>query len=180
MSKIKENGKLLIAILWVAASILSLFVSIASYRRPDGTRRVYALQDMPRFGKEVLSKYTGSFRMHIGPWALVLLCVLAVVAIVCALVGIAIMTKQKPVRWPYILTLTGVIGTAIPAIAVFVAVCLSGSYFPGRMTPGFYPIITPIAMVFCLILVIMERKRILRASDSVKASGGLIRRAGDL
>lgn len=184
MEKFKEKFKLYIALIWIAASICSLFVSIVYYQPPESSEKtVYALQDMldgDRFSREVLSQYTAPVRLNVGNWALVLLCVLAVAAILSALIGIVIMTKQRPVLWPFVMTLIGVIGTAIPAIAVFTAVCLSGSLFRGTITPGFYPIVTPIAMIFCLIIILSERKRIKRAAALVKSSGGLIRPAGDL
>lgn len=183
MKKVKETAWVLSSLLWILISVLSLFVSIISYQGEDGITVTYALQDLivgDRFSREVLSQYTGEFHLAIGSWALTLLCVLAVAAILAAFVGVIILSKQRPVKWPYIMTLTGVIGTAIPSIAVFIAVIASISYFPGTISCGFYPIITPIAMAICLITVIREHKRIMRAIDSVNRAKDLIKPAGDL
>ena len=179
----KEKVWVLCALLWIIISILSLFVSIISYQGEDGITVTYSLQDLiagNQFSQEVLSQYTGEFRLEIGSWALTLLCVLAVAAILAAFVGVIILSKQRPVKWPYIMTLSGVIGTAIPSIAVFIAVIASISYFPGTISCGFYPIITPIAMAICLITVIREHKRTMRAIDSVNRAKDLIKPAGDL
>ncbi len=127
----------------------------------------------------MLYRYTGSFRVEIGTWALTLLCVLAACAILAALTGILIMSRQRLVRWPFVMTVIGVVGTAIPALAVLCAVLASASNFPGKITPGFYPIVTPVATILCLCIVIRERKRIRKAVQTARKNA-YIRPAGDL
>lgn len=178
----KENTWLWIALLWIGISVFSMFIGVVSYTTPDGVKTTYALQDLiggESFSKEVLYQYTGGFKVRIGTWALTLLCILAVGAILSALLGILIMSKQKPVRWPFVMTVLGVVGTAIPALLILVATVVSASSFPGRIAPGFYPIVTPIAVLLCLFLVIKERKRIAKANAVVRANA-FIRPGGDL
>ncbi len=101
MRKGTEHTQLWVALLWIVVSIFSLFIGVISYTSPNGTKTTYALQDLingERFSKEVLYQYTGSFRLTIGAWVLTLLCALAAAAILSALIGILIMSKQKPVR----------------------------------------------------------------------------------
>lgn len=182
MKKKKGNTGLWLALLWLTISIFSMFIGVVSYTTPDGVKTTYALQDLiggERFSREVLYQYTGGFKVRIGTWALTLLCILAVGAILSALLGILIMSKQKPVRWPFVMTVIGVVGTAIPAILILVATVVSASSFPGRIAPGFYPIVTPIAVLLCLFLVIKERKRIAKANAVVRANA-FIRPGGDL
>lgn len=183
MKKIKEKVWVLCSLIWITISVSSLFISIISYRGTDGITVTYALQDLldgDRFSKEVLSQYTGDFRLEIGSWGLTVLCILAVAAIFAASIGILILGNQKPVKWPYIMTLLGLIGTAIPSVAVFVAVIASISYFPGTITCGFYPIITPIAMLICFVTVKREHSRVLRAVKASHNVDNLILPAGDL
>ena len=182
MKKFRESIWLWVALFWIVISVASMFISIVSYRTPEGVRTTYAIQhliDGDTFSKEVLSHYTARTRLNVGPWALTALCVLGVGAIVAALTGLLLMSKQKSVRWPFVMTLIGAIGTAVPALAILVGTVLSINYFPGRMSPGFYPIITPIAVAICLVIVIRERRRIVKANAAVK-NNDLIRPAGDL
>ncbi len=179
----KNNPKIRFAImiLLVAISVSTMFFGVISYETPDGVRTTYALQDIisgTRFQNEVLNKYTGSVELYLGPWALTVLCVLAVGAVLAALTGILIMSSQKPVRWPYIMTLFGVVGTAIPSLLIIAAVIVSVSWFPGTISCGLYPIVTPFAMLLCLMTVVHERKRVIRAKKA--ARNAPIVPAGDL
>lgn len=176
MRKGTEHTQLWVALLWIVVSIFSLFIGVISYTSPNGTKTTYALQDLingERFSKEVLYQYTGSFRLTIGDWVLTLLCALAAAAILFALIGILIMSKQKPVRWPFVMTVIGSVGTAIPSVAILVASLISASDFPGKITPGFYPILTPMAVVLCLAIVIKERKRIKQANRDIEKNAYL-------
>lgn len=178
----KENRWVLIALLWLCISVGSLFVGVISYTPPDGTRVTYAIGDLlrdDRFSQEVLRQYTGSFRLEIAPWVLTALCVLAVCAIAAALIGLLILSKQRSLRWPLVMTAVGAVGTAIPALIVLCASLLSASYFPGTITPGYYPIITPPSVALCLFLVAREQRRIKKAAAAAKENV-YIHAAGDL
>ena len=182
MKKKKGNTWLWLALVWLAISIFSMFIGVVSYTTPAGGKTTYALQDLisgNRFTREVLDQYTGSFKVHIGTWALTLLCILAVGAIVSALLGILTMSKQKPLRWPFVMAVVGVVGTSVPAFLILLATVISASSFPGRIAPGFYPIVTPFAVLLCLFIVISERKRIAKANADTKANA-YIRPGGDL
>ena len=90
------------------------------------------------------------------------------------------MSLQRPNTWQFVLALVGIIGTAIPAIIVIIAAPVSQQFLPGTFQFGVYPIITPIAMVLCMITVTQKHKRTqaeLRAAEKAK---GLIRPGGDL
>lgn len=181
MARKKNNLMLWIALVWIVISVLSMFASVVSYSE-NGKTTVYAMQDMidgQRFSKEVLSKYTGEFVIHIGSWAVTLLCIVSICAIVSSIVGILLLSKQRPVTWPFIMTVAGMIGTSIPALLILIATILSAFDFPGTIIPGFYPIITPIAIAFCLFVVVKERKRVKKATAQMKASA-YIAPAGDL
>lgn len=182
MKERKKNAGLWIALVWLLLGVFSMFVSVVSYTTPAGVKTRYAIQDLidgQRFSQEVLRQYTGSFKLEIGSWALTLLCVLAVCAIVSALLGILILSKQRPARWPFVMTVLGVVGTAIPALLILFAALLSASAFPGKIAPGVYPIVTPVAVLLCLLLVTRERKRVARATAAANENSYL-QRGGDL
>ena len=180
MKKYKDQALLLSALGWIILSVISMFLSVVSYTPPGAEKTKYALQDLiggTEFYEEVLSEYTGPLTLKIGTWALTLLCIVAVVSVLAAAAGVILLSRQKPTRWPYIMTLIGMIGTAIPSLLIFAAVLLSLRYFPGKIGLGFYPVITPIAMGLCLWIVVSERRRVMRA---LRNRSPYIHIAGDL
>lgn len=172
-------------LLWIAVSVLSMFISVVKYTKyyPTGKEvTVYAIQDLidgTRFAHEVTYEYTG-YVIPIGEWVITALCILGVVAICAALIGIVILSKQRPVKWPYVMTMIGLVGTAIPSIVILFGVLLSVNYFPGTISCGFYPIVAPIATIICLFTVWRERRRVLAAQAAAEESKELIYMAGDL
>ncbi len=78
------------------------------------------------------------------------------------------------------MALVGISGTAIPAIIVLIAAPVSQQYLPGTFQCGVYPIITPIAMVLCMITVTKKYKRALAEIRAAEKAKGLIRPGGDL
>ena len=180
MKKYKDQVLLFSALGWIALSVVSMFLSVISYTPPDAERTTYALQDIiggTNFYDQVLSEYTGPILVEIGTWALTALCIMAIVSILAASVGIVILSRQRPTKWPYIMTIIGTVGTAIPSLLILTAVLASLHYYPGKISLGFYPIVTPIAMGLCLWIVVTERRRTMRA---LKNRSAYIHRAGDL
>ena len=180
MKKYKDQVLLFSVLGWIVLSVASMFLSVISYTPPDAERTTYALQDIiggTDFYNSVLSEYTGPIPVEIGTWALTALCILAIASILAASVGVVILSRQRPTKWPYIMTLIGTVGTAIPSLLIFASVFVSLHYFPGRIGLGFYPIVTPIAMGLCFWIVVAERHRTMRA---LKNQSSYIHRAGDL
>lgn len=183
--KNKDKLRMLSPLLWIAVSVLSMFVSVIKYTKYSPTGKLvhtYAIQNLldgTRFADEVLSEYTG-YTVYIGKWFITALCVLGVAAICAALIGIVILSKQRPVKWPYVMTVFGLIGTAVPSIVIFIGVLLSVNYYPGTISCGFYPIVTPIAMIICLITVWRERRRVIAARAAAEKASSLIHMAGNL
>lgn len=183
MTRSTEKNMLWVCLMWIAISVASMFVSVISYTQPNGKMTTYALQDLidgKTFSTEVLYEYTGDFRLDIDTWALTALCVLGIAAVLAATIGVIILSKQKPTTWPYVMTLVGVVGTAIPSFLIYASVWISRSDFPGEIGFGLYPVITPIAMLLCLVMVIRERKRKLAAHQATINASAWIRPAGDL
>lgn len=178
----KRSPWTLISLLCILLSVASLFVSVVIYRVPDNPKS-YAIQDMidgETFTKEVMDQFQGKVLMQIDSWVLSVLCVLAALAILAALIGVIILSKQKPTTWPYVMTMIGLVGTAIPSVLLFILCLMSDDYFPHPITCGFYPIVTPIAMVISMITVTLERRRVKKAHMLQQRNSALIRPAGDL
>lgn len=166
----------------IIASVASVFLPVLTYKYPSGETASFNIWGFiePVELSKILHTYSGSFVVNIDQVVVTILAVAAVLAIIAAFVGVITMSLQRPNTWQFVLALVGIIGTAIPSVLVFLAVILSKDYFPGTFSFGVYPIITPIAMVMCMITVTRKHKRTqaeLRAAEKAK---GLIRRGGDL
>lgn len=190
-----EKSKILIPVSFgaLAMSILSVFFSIIFYMAgsgPDkGTRygfNLIRLLDGRSYVELVQKEYRGGslWGLNVDKGTsnilLGLLCLIGILAIVLSIAGLISMTKQYESAWPFRLTLAGIICTAIPAIAIFAAVCMSGDWFYGTMQVGAYVYITPPAMLVSWAAVV-KRHRLTQEEIRVqKAAGKYIRPAGDL
>ncbi len=188
----KDNVKWLMPVLaCIVASVLSLFLPVLVYEtdcpcchRCPGTYSAsfniisFAAQSLEL--QDILADYSGPLHMNIDRVWLTLLAILAVLAIVAALVGVCTMSLQRPNKWQFIMALGGIIGTAIPAFIVLLAVVLSQEYFPGTFRCGVYPIVTPVAMVMCMLTVTKKHKRTQEEILAAERAKDLIRPGGDL
>ena len=118
--------------------------------------------------------------MYIDKVWLTILAVLAVLAIILAFIGVITMSLQRPNTWQFVMALVGIIGTALPAIIVIIAAPVSQRYLPGTFSFGVYPIITPIAMILCMITVTKKHKKTQAEIRAAEKAKGLIRPGGDL
>ena len=180
----KKNIQWLLPVLTcIVASITSVFLPVLTYIYPNGRKVAFNLFGFTEPSQDlldILASYNGPYEMYIPEIWLTILAVLAVLAIIAAFVGVITMSLQRPNTWQFVLALVGIIGTAIPAIIVIIAAPVSQQFLPGIFRFGVYPIITPIAMVMCMITVTKKHKRTqaeLRAAEKAK---GLIRPGGDL
>ena len=179
----KKNIQWLLPVLaCIVASVASVFLPVLTYQYPHGQEIGYNIFDFiePVELGRIMSTYSGSFVVNIGQGFVTVLAVCAVLAIVAAFVGVITMSLQRPNTWQFVLALVGIIGTAIPSVVVFLAVILSKNYFPGVFRFGVYPIITPIAMVLCMITVTRKHKRTQAEIRAAEKAKGLIRPGGDL
>ena len=172
----------------IAVSILTLFLPIITYseKRSGASVRVYryAIQDFifngKSFADRVLWHYTGPVLWDIGAGTVLALALLFVVSIGLALAGILTMRTQYPNRRQFALTIAGLAGTAFPSLLVLLAVPLSGKYFAGTIRCGIAPILTPAAMILCMITVSGRRKYLRAERKAQKEAEGLIWEAGEL
>lgn len=172
-----------VAISGVAVSILSLFYSIVSYTDTRGRVFHYNVIDLlteTDFQNRVLSQYTGPVLWVMDGYTVGALAVLAVAAVICTLVGLFTLRKQRPNTWQFVLTLAGLVGTTFPSFLVLLAVALSDNYFRGDISCGVSPIITPIAMTICIFAVVRRRNKVLEQLRQEMEAKGLVFQAGDL
>ncbi len=167
----------------IVASVASLFLPVLTWVNPHGIEVPFNIVDFVEQSPtlfSILSTYSGPLSMNIDQIWLTILAILAVLAIIAALVGVITMSMQRPNTWQFTMTLVEMIGTAIPAILVLVAVPLSRTYFLGTFQCGVYPIITPIAMILCVITVTKKHKLTQAELRAVEKAKGLIRPGGNL
>lgn len=179
----KKNIQWLLPVLiCIVASVASIFLPVLTYNYPDGgsvSFNIFGFIDSAALVK-ILTGYTGSFVVNVSQTTVIILAIAAVLSIIAAFVGVITMSLQRPNRWQFVLALVGIIGTAIPSVLIFLAVLLSRNYFPGRFSCGVYPIITPVAMVLCMITVTKKHKKTQAEIRAAERAKGLIWSAGDL
>lgn len=180
----KKNIQWLLPVLTcIAASVASVFLPVLTYIYPSGREVSFNLFGFTQPSEDllnILASYDGPYQMYVDKIWITILAVLAVMAIIAAFVGVITMSLQRPNTWQFVLALVGIIGTAIPAIIVIIAAPVSQQFLPGTFRFGVYPIITPIAMVMCMITVTKKHKRTQAEIRAAEKAKGLIRPGGDL
>ncbi len=167
----------------LVASVISVFLPVLTYHYPDGSKavfNVFAFLEPSRELTDILALYNGPGERNVPAFWIAVLAVLAVAAIAAAFIGVITMSRQRPNTWQFIMTLAGLLGTAIPAFLIILAVWISKRFFPGTFHCGVYPIITPIAMVMCMVLVTRKHKKNQAELLAAERAKGLIRPGGDL
>lgn len=172
----------------IILSIASLILPVISYTsaRTGINKRynVFGLFNTDELNNNIFNEYTGKFLYGMSEsetsfWV-VLLCIIGIVAIVLAFVGIRSMSKQYESVAPFRLAICGLIGTAIPSIVLLILYIFSKNQYAGTMHLGAYIIVTPIAMVIACLTVTSKyrlNQEEARAQDEART---YIRPAGDL
>lgn len=172
----------------IILSVASLLLPVLSYKNShSGTAEGYniiRLINNSELIKSMFTEYRGDFFRNISydtvSVCMLLLCLIGVAAIVLAFVGIKSMTKQYESAAPFYLAISGLIGTAIPSVALLILYLVSKNQYAGTMSLGAYIVITPVAMVFAC-LTVTKRHRLSREEAAIQAEAQkYIRPAGDL
>lgn len=179
-----ENTKwFYVAISCVGISVLSLFTSIISYTAIDGAVYHYSILGLlqgNKFSDTVLTQYYGPVLWNMVGSTITVLSLIFIASLICAVVGLMTLRAQKPNKLNFRLTIVGLLGTSFPSFLVILAVILSGNYFNGSIMCGISPIITPVAMAFCIRVVIRRRNKVMEQLQAEIKEKGLIWSAGDL
>jgi len=155
LKKIKDNIWVSLAMGGIVLSLLSLLLPVIRYTDKNAVLHRYSLitvlRDMDGFVRTVFGDYRGDFLFGLPYSTISLLTIivaaLGVGAIVLSFVGLISLSQQYTNRKSYILSICGLVGTAIPAIIILVLVLLSRNYFVGTIRCGLYEFITPVTMV---------------------------------
>lgn len=182
--RILMNRKLWLSITLVCLgfSIISLLFPILTYIHPTGKTQVFNIFKFLKpdeLGK-VLSQYTGSVALAIEQQDIPFFAVIAVLSIVAAFAGVITMSAQRPRFWQFIMAMTGLIGTLIPSVLLFIVVISSINYFPGSFKFGSYPIITPFTMGLCIYMVTRKHKLTQEEILAEKTAAQHLHTMGDL
>ena len=156
-----------------------IIVFVDDYRK-QFTYNIIDFLIYKQFAQKVMANYTGEWFRNIEDSRIIVLAIIGIVAILFAVIGIFSMSLQRRNRWPFVMALLGLIGTAIPSLTIIAAVFASKQYFNGTIWCGIYPLLTPVAMIICLITVTWKRKRTIDEIKAAKQAEGLIHPAGDL
>ena len=172
------------AIVLVAVSVVSLFVSVMMFTTVEGTRYTFTILDIiassNEFDDYVIHNYYGPVIWDISETMAAVLAVIAAVAIVLAVVGLITLRAQRPNTWQMILTIAGLAGTAVPSLVLIICVLIYGKYFDGNIGLGIAPLITPAAMAACIAVVVRRKNKLAEMLRKEMMAQGKIWKAGDL
>lgn len=172
-----------IAIACVAVSVASLFTSIITYTTASGTRYSFSIVDLIGGSADfeiVYKQYKGPVVWNITGAITTVLALVAVLAILCSVIGLVTLRAQRPNTWQFILTLVGLAGVAFPSIVLFICVLGYGKYYSGTIRCGISPVITPIAMIICIAVVVRRKNKLAEELRKEAEAKGLIWEAKDL
>ncbi len=176
----KENW-FKVAIAGLAVSVFSLFTTIIRYESTAGEVYKYSIVELIKnddFSKRVLNQYTGKVLWHMDGTVIVGLVILMVVSLICAIVSLITLRAQYPNKRQFILAIVSLIGVAFPSFLVILAVMLSEKYFIGTISCGMAPIISPVAIIICIIAVVKRKNKV--DKDLKERTKNLIWEAGEL
>lgn len=187
----KNKNWLIISLCGLALSFVTMLLPVIVYTTGSGRDAgkvysfpIYKLLDGNTFVDVVLYEYRGNFLNWMDANAanltILLLCLIGASAVLLSLIGLKSMSKQYESAWPFVLTLGGIICTVIPAVALLIAVLMSGNAFDGTVKAGVYAYVTPLAMLMSCITVIKRHRLTSKERELQKAAEMYIRPAGDL
>lgn len=185
METLKKHKLTILAYISLAVSILSVFTTVIGYTNSEGVHRIFTLVDflLPNgngFDSFVSCEYTGYVYMYVDISIIHIFVALGVVAIVCAVVGIYLISNQRENRISFVLTFIGLLGTVAPSVLILSCVILLKENYLGTITCGIYPIVSPIAMAICMYLAGKMHRVNIEYKKKLKAAEGLIFRGEDL
>lgn len=160
------------AVISLAVSIFSAFTTVMSYITPDGDLYTFNIIDLLKgrdFTEKVLVWYEGEVYWHIDTFWVSFFSTVSVVSLVLAIAGLVTIRQQRPNTWQFSITITGLIGTALPALLILVAVLMLGDNSPGILRCGIYPIVSPIATLVSVLAV--HRKKNIAMEERRKELG---------
>ena len=185
MKTFKENKLMVWAYTCLAISILSVFTTVVGYTNASGVHRTFTLVDFLSangngFDEFVSCEYSGQMFWTIDISIVRVFAVIGITAFVCALVGLAKISKQEENTGSFVLTLFGLIGTMAPSLLILSCIVVLGNNYRGTIHSGIYPIVSPLAMILCIIAATQMHRKNVEFQKKLNAAEGLIFRGGDL
>lgn len=186
MKKIKENKLTFAAWISLAVSILSVFTTIIGYGEFGLKTIHFTVFDFfgkrgPKFRFLVLQKYRGPVLWRFDMGTVRVLSIIGILALVFAIIGLSLISKQKESATSFVMALIGLIGTMIPSVMILFCVIFLGRYYaPATIYCGIYPILSPIAMIVCIIATTQMHRKNLEYKKKLREADGLLFRGTDL
>lgn len=185
MKKSKDNKLIILAYTSLIISILSVFTTIVGYTNRNGVHRSFTLLDFLSnngngFDSFVSREYVGKIYWVIRMPTIRIFIFIGITAVICAFIGLSLISKQKENKASFILTLLGLLGTMAPALLIFSCIVVLKDNYLGNISFGLYPIVSPIAMLVCIAAATEMHRKNNEYKKKLKEANGLIFRAGDL
>lgn len=182
----KISGKMgwfYLAIGCVAASLLSMFLPIITYKQGN-MKFNFNIIDLvcgnSDFDYYVLACYEGPVVWKITPAITSILAIAALVALICAVVGLVTLRAQRPNTKQFVITLAGLVGILIPSLVIIIIVLIYGRFYEGTLSLGIAPIISPIALMVSMGAVVRRKNKAMEELRKEVEGKGILLKAGDL
>lgn len=185
IAKLRENKLVAIAYSGLAIAILSVFTTIVGYTNGSGVHRTFTLldflaEDGNGFDQFVSYEYVGKVYWNINIDTIRVFAVIGVAAVICAIVGLMLISKQKENTASFVLTVFGLVGTMAPSVLILICLVVLKDQYMGTISCGVYPIVSPIAMIVCIAAATQMHRKNVEYRNKLKEAEGLIFRGGDL
>lgn len=185
MKKLKENTLVTAAYISLAVAILSIFTTIIRYTNGSGERKTFTVFDFfaskgNEFDSFVSYEYVGNVLWKINIGAIRIFSIIGIIAVICAIAGVVMISKQKENTGSFVLALIGLFGTMAPSVIILACVVIMRDNYMGTISCGIYPIVSPIAMIICIAATTQMHRRNIEYRKKLKDAEDLIFRGGDL
>lgn len=187
IKKVTDKGVwFYVALACVIVSILALFLPIFKYGSGKNVKSfniVDLISGNEDFVNSILRGYHGPFEVDITGGMVTVMAVVVVISLVLAIIGLITLRVQRPNTINFVITIIGLIGIMVPSILALVVVVGLGKYYPQPIAIGIAPIIAPIAIIICIIVVIRRKTKLTAEQKRLQMEveeKGLIQKAGDL
>ncbi len=185
MKKITMKQLITLAYGSLAIAVLSVFTTVVRYTNSRGARRTFSIFDFLSpggngFDKFVSSEYKGRIVYIIDIHTIRVLVVIAILSIVCAFVGLLLISKQRENGISFTLTVIALVGTMILSVLILIIIGIQKHQYLGRISSGIYPVVSPITMAICIVKAAYMHYKNVSERRRIDELHGLIQRGGDL
>ncbi len=174
-----KKGWFYLAVSCIAVSFLSMFLPIF-INNGNSYNILDLINQNSEFEKNVIQAYEGPVIWNLTSGLVATLAFLGALSLICAIVGLVTLRAQRPNTMNFALTIAGLVGILIPSLTAIICVTGFKQYYPGGLSLGIAPVISPLAIIISILAVIRRKNKVAEELRKEVEDKGLIWKAGDL